>query len=87
MIEQISNLTLLSTGWTLVSGLYEYDLANSNITADSSVDIIPDNADHTTVVNADILPRTDSSAGSVKIYATYQPTADIGVTINIQKII
>ena len=87
VIEQISNLTLLSTGWTLVSGLYEYDLANSNITADSSVDIIPDNADHTTVVNADILPRTDSSAGSVKIYATYQPTADIGVTINIQKII
>ena len=37
---QVTSLTLLDTGWTLVSGLYEYDLSNANITANSIVDVI-----------------------------------------------
>ena len=81
--KQVTGLTLLSTGWTLVSGLYEYDLSDVNITADSIVDVIPDNADIDTVETAVILPHTDSSTGSVKIYAENEPTDDIGVTINI----
>lgn len=85
-VIQVTGLTLLSTGWTLVGSLYEYDLADSNIEATSSVEIIPDNADYTTVMDAIILPRTDAIAGSVKIYATNAPTADIGVTINITKV-
>lgn len=85
-VVQVTGLTLLSTGWTLVGSLYEYDLADSNIEATSSVEIIPDNDDYTTVMDAIILPRTDAIAGSVKIYATNAPTADIGVTINITKV-
>jgi len=81
--KQVTGLTLLSTGWTLVSGLYEYDLANANITATSIVEVIPANADIATVKAAEILPETDSSTGSVKIYSTNAPTANIGVTINI----
>jgi hypothetical protein len=80
---QVTGLTLLDTGWTLVGGLYEYDLADANILVTSIVEVIPDNADRAIVQAAVFLPRTDSSAGSVKVYATNEPTDDIGVTINI----
>jgi hypothetical protein len=81
---QVTGLTLSSGSWSLNEGLYEYDLANDNILATSIVDVIPDNDDIDTVKNASILPGTDSSSGSVKIYAENEPTADIGVTINIK---
>jgi len=78
---QITGLTLLSAFWSLVSTLYEYNLANANITAAMVVDVIPENADIATVKAADIYPKTVSSAGSVKLYAKNAPTANIGVTI------
>jgi len=80
---EVVSLTLVQANWTLVSGLYEYDLANANITATAIVDVIPDNTDIAIVKAAEILPRTESSTGSVKIYSTNEPTDDIGVTINI----
>ena len=80
---QVTSLTLLSTGWTLVSGLYEYDLSNANITANSIVEVIPSNADIAVVIAAQILPETDSASGVVTIYSVNEPTADISVTINI----
>jgi hypothetical protein len=85
-ILQVSSLTLTTAGWSLVGGLYEQDLANANITAASIVDVIPDNAAISTVIAAGILPRTDSAAGSVKVYAQNLPTANIGVTINISNL-
>jgi hypothetical protein len=80
---QVWNLTLLQASWSLVSWLYEYNLANVKITANSIVEVIPDNTDIDIVKVAEFLPRTDSSVWSVKIYATNQPTSDIWVTINI----
>jgi len=80
-IKEVGSQTLSSASWSLVSGLYEYDLANANITASSVVDIVPDNADIDVVKTAEILPKTVSSSGSVKIYATNEPTANIGVTL------
>jgi hypothetical protein len=85
-ILQVGSLTLTTAGWSLVSGLYEQDLAEANITATSIVDVIPDNADIATVIAAGILPRTDSAAGSVKVYSQNLPTANIGVTINISNL-
>jgi hypothetical protein len=85
-ILQVGSLTLTTAGWSLVSGLYEQDLANANITAASIVDVIPDNAAIATVIAAGILPRTDSAAGSVKVYSQNLPTANIGVTINISNL-
>lgn len=82
---QLTGLTLLATGWTLVSNLFQYDLANVNITANSIVEIIPDNDSLETVYNAGILPGVDSSAGSVKIYAVNEPASDIGITVNIKE--
>lgn len=85
-ILQVGSLTLTTAGWSLVSGLYEQDLAEANITATSIVNVIPDNADIATVIAAGILPRTDSAAGSVKVYSQNLPAANIGVTINISNL-
>jgi hypothetical protein len=73
--------TLTVAGWSLVGGVYEQDIANTNITANSLVNIIPDNADFQTVVDAEFLPANDSAAGSVKVYANNLPAANIGVTL------
>lgn len=77
--------TLLDSGWSLVSGLYEYVYANVNITATSIVDMIPDNGTIDIVIDAEILPMTQSSSGSVKLFSKNLPTSDIDVTINIIK--
>lgn len=82
-VTQITGVTITSTSWTLVSGLYEYDYSNVGITADSIVEVIPDNADIAVVKAAEILPKTVSSAGSVKLFATNAPTNNIGVTMNL----
>jgi hypothetical protein len=84
-LTQVTGLTLSATSWTLVSGFYEYDLSDGNITSTSVVNVIPDNASTFIVNNVGILPRTDSSTGSVKIYSTYYPYSDITITINILK--
>lgn len=80
---QVTGLTLTAASWSLVSGTYEYDLANANILSTSIVDVIPDNAAIDTVKTAEIYPRTESSAGSVKLFSKNLPGANIGVTINI----
>jgi hypothetical protein len=85
-IKQIDGLTLLVEGWTLVEGLYEYELANSNITTTTMVDVIPINADVQIAIDAQVLARTESSTGKVIIYSINLPTANIGVTINLTKL-
>jgi len=82
---QVTGITLVAANWSLVSGLYEYDLANSNITANSIVDVIPMNTTIDIAIAAIVLPQTDSTSGSVKLYAKNEPTDDIDVTINIQE--
>ncbi|MFZ4059410.1 MAG: hypothetical protein ACOYKE_14805, partial [Ferruginibacter sp.] len=82
-VTQVTPLTLDVDNWNLADGLYEYDLANAAIQATSIVDVIPENDDIDIVIAAVILPKTLSSAGSVKLYAKYLPTDDIDVTINI----
>lgn len=82
-VNSVSSITVLTGAWSLVSGVYEATITNANISATSIVDVIPNNADATTIRNAGLLPRTDSSAGAVKIYATSAPAATITVTLNI----
>lgn len=77
--------TLTTGAWTLVTGLYEQDVSDVAITASSVVDVIPDNVDIATVKTAEILPRTESGSGTVKVFSTNLPGADIGVTLNIFK--
>ena len=73
--------TLTVAGWVLVGSFYEQTLFNANITANSIVNVIPNNADYQTIVNAQLLPSNDSAAGSVKLYANNLPTTNIGVTL------
>ena len=84
-IVQVTGQVLSSGSWVLVSGLYEYDYANINITATSIVDVIPDNTTIDIVVAAEILPKTLATLGTVKFYSKNLPAADIDVTINIIK--
>jgi len=79
----VATATLSTGSWSLVGGLQEQSISDANITASSVVDIIPDNAAASVVSAAQVLPRTDSSSGAVKVYATNLPIANIGVTLNI----
>jgi len=82
-VVQVTPITLTSGSWSLVSGLYEYEYSNAAIFDTSIVDVIPTNASISIVKAAEVLPATESFFGSVKIYATNAPTADIIVTFNI----
>ena len=84
-VTQVTAQTLTAASWTLVSGFYEYNLSNANITTTSIVDVIPDNASVPIVQVAQVLPRTLSGIGTVKLYSTNLPTGNIVVTINIWK--
>jgi hypothetical protein len=83
--QQITGITVSQASWTLDSGLYESDISNANITSNTVVDVIPDNAYYTTVLAAQLLPANVSSAGAVKIFAVNEPTDDIDVTLNLFK--
>jgi hypothetical protein len=80
---QVADITLSQNSWTLVGDFYEYDLANTNITASKFVDVIPSNATISIVELAKLMPSTISSNGSVKLYCKNQPTGNIIITINI----
>ena len=82
-VTQVTGKTVATGAWSLVSGFYEASISDANISATSIVDVIPDNASAATAKTAEVLPRTDSSAGSVKIYANNAPAATLTVTINI----
>lgn len=80
---QVTGKTVLTGAWSLVSGVYEATISDAAILATSIVNIIPNNNDASTIRTAGLLPRTDSSAGAVKIYSTNAPAATITVTLNI----
>ena len=82
---QITGVSLSTGGWTLVSGFYEYDYANAEITVNKIVDVIPDKSTINIVQAAEILPETLSGSGTVKFYSKNLPTATILVTINIEE--
>lgn len=82
-VTQVTGKTVATGAWTLVSGFYEASISDSAILSTSIVDVIPDNGSAATVSTAEVLPRTDSSTGAVKIYANNAPAATITVTLNI----
>lgn len=80
---QVTPVTVLTSAFTLVSGIYEATIADANILATSIVEVIPSNASYTVIKDSEFLPQTDSSVGSVKIYSVNLPASDIVVTLNI----
>ena len=81
----VTGITISTSGWTLVSGLYEKSISDVNITANSIVEVIVDKADTVTQLAAVFAGRTDSSAGEVKIYALNVPTASMGASLIIRE--
>lgn len=82
-VTQVTGKTVATGAWSLVSGVYEASISDAAILSTSIVNVIPNNADAATIRTAGLLPRTDSSAGAVKIYSTSAPAATITVTLNI----
>jgi hypothetical protein len=80
---QVTGKTVATGAWSLVSGFYEASISDAAILSTSIVDVIPDNSSASVAATAGVLPRTDSSSGSVKIYATVTPASTLTVTLNI----
>jgi hypothetical protein len=80
---QVTGKTVATGAWSLVSGFYEASISDAAILSTSIVDVIPDNASASVAATAGVLPRTDSSTGAVKIYATATPASTLTVTLNI----
>jgi hypothetical protein len=82
----IEDVSILSASWTddtATSGYWLYDYANVEITANDSVDAI---FALTSLEDAEkVLKITDSSTGSVRLYATAQPTENLTCDIRIIK--
>jgi hypothetical protein len=82
-MTQISGLVLTQANWYENGTFWKYDLANANIKANDFVEVIPSNDDFVIVQTAEILAETTVTAGQVTIYANFEPTGDVNVTINI----
>lgn len=79
----VTPVEVLTTGWTLVSGIYEKIISDASILATSVVYIVPENDDLDIIQNAEVYPKTLSGVGTVTIYAKTIPTASFTVTLNI----
>jgi hypothetical protein len=82
---ELNSISILSSGWLLSGGIYEYQYTNINITESSIVDVIPDNSSYSIVSAAQILPRVDTFNGSLKIYSNNLPSGNFNVTIIINR--
>jgi hypothetical protein len=83
--QQITGITITSQSWGLTGSIYSSSISNANINSNTVVDVIPDNADYTIVLAAQLLPQNASSAGEVTVFAVNEPTDDINVTLNLFK--
>lgn len=84
---QVTGVSVTNSSWTLSGGFYYKDIANANITASTSVTVIPDNATIAIVEEAVLLPLTESSSGSVRIWAKNIPTNTFTVNLIIEGVV
>jgi hypothetical protein len=81
-----SNITILSTSWTddtATSGFWIYDITDTDITANTVVDV---NIALSSLENAsDLKSANDSYAGYVRLYADSQPSADIACDLRLTR--
>jgi hypothetical protein len=83
VFTQKTGITISSTSWNFIGGVYEYEILDGDITEDFIVDVVPNNEDYDTIIQSVMLQKTVSSLGSVKIFAKNQPLSDMTVTISI----
>ncbi len=85
---RIKGVIMLTANWVLngVSGLYEYAIADANISTSKDVEIIPQNTSIPAVLLAEVTPYTPVSDGSVTVSAKNIPTEDITVDLIINPV-
>ena len=86
-VIQVTGLTLVVANWVADGALFKYVLSDANITATSSVEVIPAKESYDVLVVAEPMTETESAAGSVSIWANNVPSADVPVTINITEVV
>ena len=78
------DISILTTSWvddTGTSGFWYYEISDTDVTADSFVDVNVHLAD---LENAsDVKPVTQSFAGTYRLYADAQPAADLTADVRI----
>ncbi len=84
-VIQVVDKVLTVGGWSLVGGIYQQSISDSNILPSSIVDVIPSNTNTAIVRSSKFLPTTNSSTGRVMVYCENLPLSNITVTINIRK--
>jgi len=73
----LTNQTLSSASWSLVSGYYTYTFSNQNITATSVVDFTPNTASSNEVTSCEMQPQITAAAGSCTFFSLLPPQANI----------
>jgi hypothetical protein len=81
-----TSLTLDKTLWELVDGLYQYTLTDSDMTINTSVEVVSRNSTVNIAITAQLLQYTDPGAGFITIYAKNAPTDDIIIDVIITKV-
>jgi hypothetical protein len=82
-IVYLTNQTLASASWTLVSGYYTYTFSNSSITATSRVDFTPSAASNEEVTTCGMQAAVTAAAGSCTFFSLFPPQTNITGDITI----
>lgn len=82
-VVALTNQTLSSAGWTLVSGYYTYTFSNQNITATSIVNFTPDRTAYTEVTTCGMQPQVTVAVGTCTFYSLFPPQTNITGEITI----
>ncbi len=79
----LTNQTLSSASWSLISGYYTYLFSNQNITATSVVDFTPDRSIYLEVTTCGMQTQVTVAAGSCIFYSLFPPQTNITGEITI----
>jgi len=82
-IIQLTNQTLATAGWTLVSGYYTYTFSNADIASTSRVDFTPDTASNDEVTTCGMQAEVTVATGNCTFFSLFSPQTDITGDITI----
>jgi hypothetical protein len=79
----LTDQTLSSASWSLVSGYYTYTFSNQNITTTSIVDFTPNNSAYIEVTTCGMQTQVTVANGSCTFFSLFPPQTNITGNITI----
>jgi hypothetical protein len=79
----LTDQTLSSASWSLVSGYYTYTFSNQNIKTTSIVDFIPNNSAYIEVTTCGMQTQVTVANGSCTFFSLFPPQTNITGNITI----